>query len=58
MRDGFEHFRTQPFTEFDHSFLVAGGTEMPSLAGKCQQIFMPAVMATDPGKAIVKIPAV
>ena len=58
MRDGFEHLRAQPFTELNHPFLMAGGTEVPSLAGKCQKVFMAAIGTADPGKAVVKIAAV
>jgi len=32
VRNRFEYFGAQPFAEFNHPFLVAGGAEMPPLA--------------------------
>jgi hypothetical protein len=37
---------------------MAGRAEMPALARKRQQIFMPAIRAPHPGKPQVQIPAV
>jgi hypothetical protein len=37
---------------------VAGGTEVPALAGKDQQIFMAAVLAFDSCKAVMRVAAV
>ena len=58
MRDGFERLRAKPFPELHHPLLMAGGAEMPALAGKRQKVFMAAIRAADPGKAAVKIAAV
>jgi len=53
MGNRFKHIRTQPLTELNHPFLIAGGAEMPPFAGKRQQIRMAAIGAADPGKALV-----
>jgi hypothetical protein len=58
MGDVFEHLLAQPFTELDDSFLVAGGSKMPALAGKRQQVFMAAIRTSHPGKSQVQVPAV
>ena len=58
MGNALEHFRAQPFTKLSHPFLIAGRAEMPAFAGKGQQVFITAVMAPDPGKAVVKVTAV
>jgi len=54
----FEDIRAEPLPEFHHAFLVAGGTEVPALAGKSQPIFMAAVLAFDLGKAVMRVAAV
>jgi hypothetical protein len=51
----FEHVGTKPFPEFYHPLLMAGGTEMTAFAGKSQKIFMVAVPALHPGKAVMQI---
>lgn len=58
VRHMFEYFLAQPFPELDDAFLMAGWAEMPALAGKRQQIFMPAIAAPHPGKSQVQVPAV
>jgi hypothetical protein len=35
-----EHVGTEPFPEFHHPLLIAGGTEMTGLAGEGRKIFM------------------
>jgi hypothetical protein len=53
----FEHMGTEPFPEFHHPFLMAGGTEMTALAGESQEIFMLTVRAFHPGKTVVQVAA-
>ena len=48
-----EHLGTEPFPEFHHPLLMAGGTEMTALAGEGQKIFMVTIPALYPGKAMV-----
>ena len=36
----FKYIHAEPFTEFDHTLLVTGRTEMAALAGKCQKVFV------------------
>jgi hypothetical protein len=52
-----EQMGTEPFPEFHHPLLMAGGTEMTALAGEGQKIFMVAIPALHPGKAVVQVPA-
>jgi hypothetical protein len=53
-----EHVGTEPFPEFHHPLLMAGGTEMTALAGEGQKIFMVAIPALHPGKAVVQVATV
>jgi hypothetical protein len=53
-----EHVGTEPFPEFHHPLLMAGGTEMTALAGKGQEIFMLTIRAFHPGKAVVQVATV
>ena len=41
--DLLEYMGAEPFPEFHHPFLTAGGTEMTALAGEGQEIFMAAI---------------
>jgi hypothetical protein len=50
-----EHVGTEPFPEFHHPLLMAGRTEMTALAGEGQKIFMVAIPALHPGKAVVQV---
>ncbi len=50
-----EHMGTEPFPEFHHPLLMAGGTEMTALAGEGQKVFMVAIPALHPGKAAVQV---
>ena len=50
-----EQVGTEPFSEFHHPLLMAGGTEMTALAGEGQKIFMVAIPALHPGKAVVQV---
>jgi hypothetical protein len=52
-----EHLGTEPFPEFHHPLLMAGGTEMTALTGEGQKIFVVAIPALHPGKAVVQVPA-
>jgi hypothetical protein len=53
-----EHVGTEPFPEFHHPLLMAGGAEMTALAGEGQKIFMVAIPALHPGKAVVQVATV
>jgi hypothetical protein len=53
-----EHVGTEPLPEFHHPLLMAGGTEMTALAGEGQKIFMVAIPALYPGKAVVQVATV
>jgi hypothetical protein len=46
MRDLLEDIQAEPLTEFHNPFLVAGRAEVAALAGKCQEIFMAAVITS------------
>ena len=50
-----EYMGTEPFPEFHHPLLMAGRTEMTALAGESQKIFMVAIPAHHPGKALVQV---
>jgi len=50
-----EHLGTEPFPEFHRPLLMAGGTEMTAHAGEGQNIFMVAIPALHPGKAVVQV---
>jgi hypothetical protein len=54
----FEDIHAQPFPEFHHPLLMAGGAEMTALAGESQKIFMVTVTALRAGKAVVQVAAV
>jgi hypothetical protein len=56
--DGLEDLLTKPLTEFHHSFLVAGGTEMAPCTREGQQILVAAVLAFDAGKTVVEDAAI
>jgi hypothetical protein len=46
MRDLLEDIHAEPLAEFHKPLLVAGGAEVAALAGKCQEIFMAAVITS------------
>ncbi len=50
-----EHMGAEPFPEFHHPLLMTGGTEMTALTGEGQKIFMVAIPALHPGKAVVQV---
>ena len=50
-----EHLGTEPFPKFHHPLLMAGGAEVAALAGEGQEIFMLAIRAFHPGKAVVQV---
>jgi hypothetical protein len=54
----FEDIHAEPLPEFHHALLMAGRTEMPSFTRKGQQVFMAAVFAFNPGKAVAQIAAI
>jgi hypothetical protein len=60
-----EHVGTEPFPEFHHPLLMAGGAEAcPRENGgdgacrRSQKIFMVAILALYPGKAVVQVATV
>ena len=54
----FEDIHTEPFPEFHHPLLMAGGAEMTPLAGECQEVFVAAVFAFHTGKPVVDVAAI
>jgi hypothetical protein len=58
VRNLLEDVHAQPFPEFHHAFLVAGGAEVAALAGKSKQIFVAAVFAFYTGKTVAQITAI
>ena len=58
VRNLLEDIHAEPFPEFNHALLMAGGAEMAALARKCQQIFMAAIIAFHAGKPVAQITAV
>jgi len=48
----------KPLTELHHALLVTGRAEMTAFTGERQQIFVAAVFAFNPGKAVFQIAAV
>ena len=58
IRHMFQYLLAQPFPEHNHPLLMAGRAEMPALARKRQEIFMPAIATSYPGKTQMQIPAV
>ena len=56
--DLLEDIHAEPFTEFDHTLLMTGWTEMAVLAGKCQEIFMATILALHAGKTVMENTAV
>ena len=54
----FENIQAEPLAELHHALLVAGWAEMTAFAGKCQQVFVAAVITSDTGKSMSKIAAV
>ena len=58
VRDLLEDIHAEPFPEFHHALLMAGGAKMPALARKCQQILVAAIFAFHAGKAVVQIAAI
>ena len=54
VRDCLDHFLAESFSEFNHPLLMAGWTEVPALARKCQKILMSTVSTFHTSKAIVQ----
>ncbi len=50
-----EHLGTEPFPEFHHPLLMAGGTEMRALVGEGQKIFKVTIPALHLGKAVLHV---
>jgi len=58
MWDGLEDFLAEPLAKFHDALLVARWTEVAAFARESQKILMPALFASDPGKAVVEVTAV
>jgi hypothetical protein len=58
VRNLLEDIHAEPFPELHDALLMTGRAEMAALAGKCQQIFMAAILAFHTGKAFVQIAAI
>jgi hypothetical protein len=56
--DGFNNLLKEPLAEFDHTLLMAGGTEVPSLAGEGQEVLVAAGIAADSSEAVMEDAAV
>jgi len=56
--DRFEDFLAQPLAKFYHPLLMTRWTEVPSLAGKCKQVLMPAFTTPYPCKTVMKDAAI
>lgn len=56
--DLLQNIRAEPLAELHHALLVAGRAEMAALAGKGQQVLMPAILACDADETVVQIAAV
>jgi len=54
----FKYIHVEPFSEFHHTLLMTGWTEMAVLAGKCQEIFMATILALHAGKTVMENTAV
>ena len=54
----FKDIHTEPLRKLHDALLVAGRAKMAALAGKCQQVFMAAVVTSYTGKAVAQIAAV
>jgi hypothetical protein len=57
VRDRGENVFLDPFAVGQHAFLVATGAEVPGLAGKSEQVVVPAGLAADASKAVVRVAA-
>ena len=53
-----EDIHAEPFPEFHHPLLMAGGAEMTPLARGCQEVFVAAVFAFHTGKPVVDVAAI
>lgn len=58
MRHLFEDIHAEPLPEFHHALLVTGGAKVSPFTGEGKQVFMPAVFAFHPGKAVDQIATV
>jgi hypothetical protein len=54
----FKDIHTEPLRKLHDALLVAGRAKMAALAGKCQQVFMAAVVTSYTGKAVAQIAAI
>ena len=53
-----EHMGTEPFPEFHHPLLMAGGTEVAAFTREGQEILVATVLALDAGETIVEDAAI
>jgi hypothetical protein len=51
----FENIHAKPLAEFHHALLMTGWAEVAALAREGKQVFMSAVFAFHPGKAVAQI---
>ncbi len=58
MRRLFEDIHAEPFAKLHDALLMTGRVEVSSFTRKRQQVFMPAVFASDTGKAMMQISAI
>jgi len=58
VRNCLDHFLAEAFSEFHDPLLVAGRAEVAALARERQKILVPTVLASNPGKSIMRITAI
>ena len=58
VRYGLEDLLTKPFTKFHHTFLMAGGAEVPAFAREGQEILVATIFAFNAGETIVEDAAI
>ncbi len=58
VRECLEDLLTEPLPEFYHSFLMAGGAEVPAFAREGQEILVATIFAFNAGETIVEDAAI
>jgi len=57
MRDRGQHILGDPVAKLQDALLVAGGAEVPALAGEGQEVFVAARITADPREAFGEVTA-
>jgi len=58
VRGGPKYVSPEPLAEFHYTFLMTGWAEVSSLAGESEEPFGSALIAANPGEAVVQVSAV